>query len=70
MAYAKDRFITVIPEIDLPGHMLGALTAFPKLGCTGGPYELTGEWGVFEDVLCAGNDDVYIFLENVFSEIL
>lgn len=70
VAYAKDRFITVIPEIDLPGHMLGALTAFPKLGCTGGPYELTGEWGVFEDVLCAGNDDVYIFLENVFSEIL
>lgn len=70
VTYAKDRFITIIPEIDLPGHMVAALTAFPDLGCTGGPYEVLGEWGVFEDVLCAGNDDVYTFLENVLSEII
>lgn len=68
--YAQDRFITVIPEVDLPGHMLAALTAFPNLGCTGGPYDVEQTWGVFEDVLCAGNDDTYTFLENVFSEII
>ena len=50
--YAQERFITVIPEIDMPGHMLGALKAYPELGCTGGPYEVEGHWGVFEDILC------------------
>ena len=49
--YAQERYITVIPEIDLPGHMLAALAAYPELGCTGGPYEVCPEWGVFEDVL-------------------
>ena len=58
VAYAADRAITVIPEIDLPGHMLSALTAYPELGCTGGPYEVWGRWGVADDVLCprAGED--------------
>lgn len=70
VAYAKDRFITVIPEIDMPGHMIGALTAYPNLGCTGGTYEVITEWGVFDDVLCAGNDEVLVFLENVFTEII
>lgn len=70
VAYAKDRFITVIPEIDLPGHMLGALTAYPELGCTGGPYEVEGTWGVFDDVLCAGNDQTYTFIEDVMTEII
>lgn len=68
--YAQKQFITIIPEIDLPGHMLAALTAYPNLGCTGGPYKVSGEWGIFEDVLCAGNEDIYPFLENVFSEII
>ena len=54
--YAADRHITVIPEIDMPGHMLAALTSYPELGCTGGPYEVWHHWGVSEDVLCAGND--------------
>ncbi|HBG57251.1 MAG TPA: beta-N-acetylhexosaminidase, partial [Porphyromonadaceae bacterium] len=49
--YAEDRYITIIPEVDLPGHMLAALTAYPELGCTGGPYEVAREWGVFDDVL-------------------
>ncbi|MCD7898502.1 MAG: glycoside hydrolase family 20 protein [Bacteroides sp.] len=70
VAYAKDRFITVIPEIDLPGHMLAALTTYPHLGCTGGPYEVAREWGVFEDVLCAGNPETLVFLENVLAEII
>ena len=67
--YAQDRFITIIPEIDLPGHMLAALTAYPELGCTGGPYEVGTKWGVFEDILCAGNEQTYDFLQGVFDEI-
>ena len=55
VAYAASKGIDVIPEIDLPGHMLGALAAYPELGCTGGPYEVWTRWGVSEDVLCAGN---------------
>lgn len=53
VAYAADRYITVIPEIDLPGHMQGALAAYPHLGCTGGPYEVWKIWGVSDQVLCA-----------------
>lgn len=68
--YAEDRFITVIPEVDLPGHMLAALTIYPHLGCTGGPYKVAETWGVFEDVLCAGNEDIYPFLEDVFDEVI
>ena len=69
VAYANDRFITIIPEIDLPGHMLAALTAYPELGCTGGPYQVAREWGIFDDVLCAGNEQTLVFLENVLTEI-
>ena len=69
VAYAASKGIDVIPEIDLPGHMLGALAAYPELGCTGGPYEVWTRWGVSEDVLCAGNDKVYEFLEDVLEEV-
>lgn len=68
--YAQDRFITIIPEVDLPGHMLAALSAYPNLGCTGGPYKVAELWGIFEDVLCAGNEDIYTFLEGVFDEVM
>lgn len=67
--YAAAQGITIIPEIDLPGHMLAALTAYPKLGCTGGPYEVWGRWGVADDVLCAGNEETMVFLENVLAEV-
>lgn len=67
--YAADRYITVIPEIDIPGHMMAALHCFPQLGCTGGPYEVSKIWGVMPDILCAGNEDTFTFLEGVFSEI-
>lgn len=70
VAYAQKRFITIIPEVDLPGHMLAALATFPNLGCTGGPYKTCESWGVFDDVLCAGNEDTYTFLENVFAEVV
>lgn len=68
--YAADRFITVIPEIELPGHAQAALAAYPELGCTGGPYEVAKEWGVFKEVYCAGNDEVFEFLENVLLEVM
>ena len=68
--YAADRYITVMPEIDMPGHMLGALTAYPELGCTGGPYHVWGQWGVSENVLCAGNDKVLDFIDGVLGELI
>ena len=67
--YAAAKGIDVIPEIDLPGHMLAALTAYPELGCTGGPYDVWTRWGISDDVLCAGNEKVYEFLENVLAEV-
>ncbi|MCD8072437.1 MAG: beta-N-acetylhexosaminidase, partial [Alistipes sp.] len=69
IAYAADRYIEVIPEIDLPGHMTAAIATYPHLGCTGGPYEITGLTGVRRDILCAGNPETYTFLENVLAEV-
>lgn len=69
VAYAAKLFINVIPEIDLPGHMLGALHVYPELGCTGGPYEVWPIWGVSEDVLCAGNPKTLEFLKQVYGEL-
>ena len=68
--YAADRGVTVIPEIDLPGHMLAALTAYPELGCTGGPYKVWGRWGVADDVLCPGREKTFEFLEGVLTEVM
>lgn len=68
--YAAERNITIVPEIDLPGHMLGALAAYPELGCTGGPYKVWGRWGVSDDVLCAGNPKTYEFIARVLNEIV
>ena len=70
VAYAAEHHITIIPEIDMPGHMVAALTAYPELGCTGGPYEVWPDWGVSDDILCAGNPKVYQFLEDVFTEVM
>ncbi len=67
--YAEDRFIMVIPEIEMPGHSLAALAAYPELGCTGGPYEVGTTWGVFDDVYCAGNEKTFAFLEKVIDEV-
>lgn len=67
--YAADRYITIVPEIDLPGHMQAALAAYPDMGCTGGPYEVWQKWGVSDNVLCAGNDKTLTFIDNVLKEI-
>ena len=69
LAYAASKGITIIPEIDLPGHMLAALAAYPELGCTGGPYEVWGMWGISDDVLCAGKEETMLFLEDVLAEV-
>lgn len=68
--YAADRFITVVPEIDLPGHTAAALASYPELGCTGGPYKVLCSFGVFPDVLCAGNDQTLQFTKDVLDEIM
>ncbi|MBQ7470851.1 MAG: beta-N-acetylhexosaminidase [Prevotella sp.] len=68
--YAADRYITVIPEVDMPGHMLAALAAYPELGCTGGPYKVLQTWGVYADILCAGNEKVFRFVEDVLDEVI
>ncbi len=70
VAYAAERFITVVPEIELPGHSQAALAAYPRLGCLGAPLAVQNQWGVFEDVYCAGNDEVFTFLEDVFTHVL
>ena len=68
--YAKDRYINVVPEIEMPGHSLAALASYPELSCTGGPFEVGNLWGVIEDVYCAGNDKVFDFLQDVLTEAL
>ena len=69
VAYAAAKGITIIPEIDLPGHMLAALSSYPELGCTGGPYEVRRIWGISKDILCAGNEQVFTFLDDVMTEL-
>ena len=68
--YATERHITVIPEIEMPGHAQAALAAYPSLGCTGGPYKTATFWGVFDDVFCAGKDSTFTFLQDVLDEVL
>jgi hexosaminidase len=68
--FATDRHITIIPEIEMPGHAMAALAAYPNLGCTGGPYQTATFWGIFSDVYCAGNDSTFIFLQRVLDEVL
>ena len=68
--YASERFITVVPEIELPGHSVAALTAYPELSCTNGPFDVRTSWGISNDIYCAGNEKTFEFLENVLSEVV
>ena len=67
--YARKRFVTIVPEIEMPGHSQAALAAYPELGCTGGPYETASSWGVFPEVYCAGNEKTFEFLDGVLAEV-
>lgn len=68
--YAAKRYVTIIPEIELPGHALAALSAYPELGCTGGPYQAATTWGIFDDVFCAGKEETFTFLQGVLDEVI
>lgn len=70
VAYAQKRFVTIIPEIEMPGHAQAALTAYPELGCTGGPYQVATTWGVFNEVFCAGKEETFTFMQNVLDEVM
>jgi hexosaminidase len=70
VAYAESRGITIVPEIEMPGHSSAALAAYPELSCTGGPFTVPVGWGVFEDVYCAGKESTFNFLEDVLTEVL
>ena len=67
--YAAERYINIVPEIDLPGHMQSALHVFPQLGCTGGPYPVRTYWGVSREVLCGGNPETLDFIHTVLGEL-
>jgi len=67
--YAAARHITVVPEVETPGHASAILASYPELGCTGGPYAVEDRFGIFDDVLCAGNDAVFTVFEKIFDTV-
>jgi hexosaminidase len=69
VAYAQTKHVTIVPEIEMPGHSLAALAAYPELGCTGGPYEVKSKWGVEEQIYCP-TEKTFEFLENVLTEVM
>jgi hexosaminidase len=70
VAFANSRGVTIIPEIELPGHSQAAIAAYPQLSCTGEQVSVATDWGVFKEIYCAGNDSVFIFLETVLDEVM
>ncbi len=70
VAYATSQHVTLVPEIEMPGHFLAALAAYPQLSCRGGPFEVRTTWGVEPDILCAGNDDAVAFAQDVLAEVV
>ena len=70
VAYANGRYVTIVPEIEMPGHSQAALAAYPEISCTGGPFKVSTIWGIRKEVYCAGNEKTFEFLENVLREVL
>ena len=70
VAYAAERHVTVVPEIEMPGHSQAALAAYPELSCTGGPHTVWNDWGVSREIYCAGNEATFRFLDGVLDEVL
>ena len=70
VAYARERHIMVIPEIEIPGHSTAALAAYPQFSCTGGPFEVITRWGIFPEIYCAGKPETYEFLKNILTEVI
>ncbi len=71
VAYASSRFVTVVPEIEMPAHAMAALASYPELSCTGGPfYVMPGGYWPISDIYCAGKDSTFAFIEEVLSEVI
>ena len=68
--YAAERCVTIVPEIEMPGHAQAALAAYPQLSCTGGPFQVWSEWGVSKEVFCAGSEEVFAVLEDVLAQAM
>lgn len=69
VAYARQKHVTIVPEIEMPGHAVAALAAYPQLACTDGPFEVEKQWGVFDDVFCP-KPQTFTFLEDVLTEVI
>jgi len=69
VSYATSRFVTIVPEIEMPGHSLAAIAAYPELACSPGAYEVGTKWGIFEDILCP-KEETFTFLQNVLGEVI
>jgi hexosaminidase len=70
VAYAQARHVTLVPEIEMPGHFLAALAAHPEFSCRGGPFEVRTRWGIEPDILCPGNDAAIAFAQDILSEVI
>jgi hexosaminidase len=70
VAYAAERHITIVPEIEMPGHSLAALAAYPELSCTGGHFDISIRFGPTWDIYCVGKEQVFTFLQDVLDEVL
>lgn len=70
VAYAAARHITVVPEIEMPGHAKAALAAYPEYSCTGGSFEVNTRFGISRDIYCAGKEETFIFLQNILDEVI
>lgn len=70
VAYAAERHVTIIPEIEMPGHSQAALAAYPEFSCKGSDIQVANDWGVFKEVYCAGNEATFQFLEGVLTEVM
>ncbi len=70
VTYAQERHITVVPEIEFPGHSVAAIASYPHLSCTGDSINVGVDWGVYKDIYCAGNEDVFTFMEDVLTEVM
>lgn len=68
VAYAQKRFVEIIPEIEMPGHAMAALTAYPEYSCSGGPFEVEGRWGVFNDIFCT-KETTFTFIQDILDEV-
>ena len=69
VAYATEKYITIVPEIEMPGHSRAALAAYPQYSCTGKQQNVPGLWGVFDDIFCAKEESI-LFLQDVLSEVI